>query len=223
MDQNEILHDPRQLGVPSGASKMIYELTVRSAQTVHLSWLETNTVSKRTETSFHLSLVTQEYHPVHPKQFLSLRYVWRKPCTHHALKLKLYPTDRNKLLFEPRHLGVPSGVSNTISEDMVHLAQTVHLSCTETYSVSKWTKTSFHFRLVTQVYHPVHPKQFLSLRYVWRKPCTYQAPKLTLYPKGSKWDSTWPKSPRSSIECVQNDFWCYGTFGANCGPILHRY
>jgi hypothetical protein len=34
---NEILHDPRHLGVPSGASKMISELTVRSAQTVHLS------------------------------------------------------------------------------------------------------------------------------------------------------------------------------------------
>jgi hypothetical protein len=68
----------------------------------------------------------------------------------------------------------------------------------------------------------MHLKQFLSLWYVWRKPCIYHAPKLTLPPKGLKGDSTWPASPRSSIGCVQNDFWGYGTFGANCGPILHR-
>jgi hypothetical protein len=36
MDRNEILHDPRHLGVSSGASKMIFELTVRSVQTMLL-------------------------------------------------------------------------------------------------------------------------------------------------------------------------------------------
>jgi hypothetical protein len=35
--QNKIQHDPRHLGVPSGATKMISEPIVRSAQTVHLS------------------------------------------------------------------------------------------------------------------------------------------------------------------------------------------
>jgi hypothetical protein len=70
---------------------MISEALAHLVQTVHLSWTETNTVSKRTETSFHLSLVTQEYHPVHPKQFLSLWYVWRKPGTYHAKKLTLSP------------------------------------------------------------------------------------------------------------------------------------
>jgi hypothetical protein len=64
---NEILHVPRHLGVPSGPSKMISELTVRSAQTVHLSRIKISTVSKRTETSFYLSLITKEYHPVRPK------------------------------------------------------------------------------------------------------------------------------------------------------------
>jgi hypothetical protein len=60
----------------------------------------------------------------------------------------------------------------------------------------------------------VHPKPFLSLWYVWRKPCTYHAPELTLSPKGPKGDSTWPTSPRSSIRCIHNDFlrlwyvWC---------------
>jgi hypothetical protein len=91
MDRNEILHDPRHLGVPSRASKMISELTVRLAQTVHLCCTETNTVSKRTEMSFHLSLITLEYHLVHPKQFLILWYVWRKPFTYYARKLTLPP------------------------------------------------------------------------------------------------------------------------------------
>jgi hypothetical protein len=177
MDQNKILHDPRHLGVLSGPSKMIYELTVRSAQTVHLSWNKISTISKRTETSFP---------------------------------------------FEPRHLGVPSDASKMISEAMVQLAQTVHLSSTETNTISKRTETSFHFSLVTQKYHPEHPKQFLSPWYIWCKPCTYLALKLTLSPKGSKWDSTWPTSPRSSIRCVQIGFWRFGTFGANYGPILHR-
>jgi hypothetical protein len=36
MDQNEILHDPSHLGVPSDASKMISELTVRSAQYIQM-------------------------------------------------------------------------------------------------------------------------------------------------------------------------------------------
>jgi hypothetical protein len=55
---NEILHDPRHLGVPSAPSKMISELTVRSSQTVHLSHIKISTVSKQNKTSFYLSLVT---------------------------------------------------------------------------------------------------------------------------------------------------------------------
>jgi hypothetical protein len=66
--------------------------------------------------------------------------------------------DQNELPIEPRHLGVPSGASKMISEAMVHLPQTVHLSCTETSSVSKQTEMSFHLSLVTQEYHPVHSK-----------------------------------------------------------------
>jgi hypothetical protein len=67
MDWNEIPHDPCHLGVPSGASKMISEPVVRSAQTVHLSCVRISTISKRTESCFHLSLITEEYHRVRPK------------------------------------------------------------------------------------------------------------------------------------------------------------
>ena len=46
---NEIPHDPHHLGVPSGASKMISEPMVHLAQTVHISYINTNTISKWTE------------------------------------------------------------------------------------------------------------------------------------------------------------------------------
>jgi hypothetical protein len=43
------------------------EPMVRLAQTVQLSCTDTNTISKWTESCFHSSLVTYEYHRVHPK------------------------------------------------------------------------------------------------------------------------------------------------------------
>jgi deoxyinosine 3'endonuclease (endonuclease V) len=43
--------------------------------------------------------------------------------------------DRNEIPFEPRHLGLPSGASKMISEPVVSLAKTVHLSCTKTNSL----------------------------------------------------------------------------------------
>jgi hypothetical protein len=45
LHQNEISHDPRHLGVPSTAFKMISEPVVRSAQTVHLSCIMISTIS----------------------------------------------------------------------------------------------------------------------------------------------------------------------------------
>jgi hypothetical protein len=57
--------------------------------------------------------------------------------------------DRTELLLEPHHLGVPSRVSKMIFVPMVCSVQTVHLSCTDTNTVSKWTKTRFHMTHVT--------------------------------------------------------------------------
>jgi hypothetical protein len=50
--------------------------------------------------------------------------------------------DQNELPIEPRNLGVPSGVSKTITKPMVRLVQTVHLSSTDYQTISKRTKTS---------------------------------------------------------------------------------
>ena len=72
-------------------------------------------------------------------------------------------------------------------------------------------------------YHRERPKRYLTIWYIWFKPCTYLAPTLTPSPNGPKQDSTRPTSPRSSIGCVQNDFRAYGTFCTNHAPILRQY
>jgi hypothetical protein len=56
------------------------------------------------------------------KWFMSLWYVQHKPCTYLQM-------DRNELSFDQCHQKVPPGVPEKISMPMVHLAQTVHLSC----------------------------------------------------------------------------------------------
>ena len=130
MDQNELPLENHHLGVPSGASKKISKPMVRLAPTVHLSCTDTNS----------------------------------------------FQTDRNKIPYYPRHLGVPSSASKMISEPMVcpaqtmlnlasrlaplgasitisdpmgRLAQTVHLSCSDTNNIYKWTETRFHMTHVT--------------------------------------------------------------------------
>jgi hypothetical protein len=67
MDRGDIPPYPCDLGVPSDASKMIAELMVRLAQTMHLSCTDTNTIFKWNEVKFHMTHVTLEFHRVHPK------------------------------------------------------------------------------------------------------------------------------------------------------------
>jgi hypothetical protein len=98
----------------------------------------------------------------------------------------------------------------------------LHLSWTDTRTISKSTKTRFYMTHVTLEFHRVHPKRFLRLWYVQPKLCTYLALRLALYSNGLNRASTWASSPRSTIRCVQNDFWGCGTFGANHAPILRQ-
>jgi hypothetical protein len=198
---------------------------VSLAQTVYKSCTDTSNISKQTETWFHMTHVTLEFHRERPKLFMSLWYVWHKPCTYLASRLALSPngpirasnwatsprsticcvqnvfwaygtfsanrapilhwylqclqTEGNENLDEPRHLGFPSGASKMIFEPMVRSVQTMHLCCVKIRTISKWTKKSFQLSPVTKEYHQVHPKLFLSLRYLWRKPCTCHASKWT--------------------------------------------
>jgi hypothetical protein len=118
-------------------------------QTMHLSCTDTNTVYKWIGMRFDITHVTLEFHRVHPKRFLSLWYVWHKLCTYIASRLALFQTDQNELPLEPCHQGVPLGAFKMIPEPVVCLAQTMHLSCTDTNTVYKWTGTRFDMTHVT--------------------------------------------------------------------------
>jgi hypothetical protein len=170
---------------------MISESMVCLAQTVHQSDLKL-TVFKRTKTSFHFSLITPKYHPVHPKQFLSLWYVWRKQCTYHALKLTLYPKG-------------PNGDSTWPTSARSSI-RSVDVPCTETNTISKWTETRVYMTHVTKEFYQVRPKWFLSLRYTRYKPCTYLESRLAQSPNELKRASIWASLPRTTIRFVQNDF-----------------
>jgi hypothetical protein len=106
---------------------------------------------------------------------------------------------------------------------MERLVQTMHLSCTDTSTISKRTETIFHKAHVTKELHWVRLKWFLSLWNVQRKPCTCLASRLELSPNGLNRASTWASSPKSITGCVQNNFWAYGMICANRAHILHRH
>jgi hypothetical protein len=102
-DYHYLQTDPHH---PSGAPKKISLHVVHSAQTVHLSFVEINTLSKQTQISFHLTHITEEFDRVHPKRSPSLLHVRRKSCTYLALRLTLS--------------------QKVISKSMIHSARTVH-------------------------------------------------------------------------------------------------
>jgi hypothetical protein len=175
---------------------MISEPMVCLVQTVHLSYVKISTICKRTEIRFQLSFKPSEYHRVHLKWFLSLWYVRRKPCTYLASRLALSP---NGLKRASTWASSSSNSIGCIQNDFLAcgtFAKLVQLSCNCTNTIPKWTKMRFQF-------HRVRPKQFLSLWYVWRKPCTYLASRLALSPNGPKWVSTSATSPRSTIGCIK--------------------
>jgi hypothetical protein len=147
---------------------------VRLAQTVHVSCPNTATVTKWIKTRFHMTKVTLEIHRVHPKLFLSLWYIRCKPCTYLASRLALSPNRPKRASTRASSPRSTIGCVKTISEPMVRSMQTMHLSYVKISTISKRTEMSIHLSLVSLGYHRVRPKLFLSLWYIWRKPCTYQ-------------------------------------------------
>jgi hypothetical protein len=147
-----------------------------------------------------------------------------KPCTYLAPILRLSP---NRPKWDSTWPRSPRCSIGSVQSDFWAYGTfnaNLHISCVKNSTISKRTETSIHLSLVAYKYHLVRSKWFLRLWYVWRKPCTYLAPILTLSLNGPKWDFTWPTSPRCSIGCIQNDFWAYGMFSAkpctNLAPIL---
>ena len=158
---------------------------------------------------FHMTHVTKEFHQVRPKWFSNLWYVQCKPCTYLVLRSALSP---NRPKQTTTWASSPRSTIRCVQADFWAygmFAQTVQLS----NIVSKWTKMRFHMTHVSYEFYRVCTKQLPSIWYVRRKPCTYPASWLALSPNGPKRASTWASSPRSTIRCVQNYFYAFGTFG----------
>jgi hypothetical protein len=92
---------PRSSRSSIGASKIIFEPMERLAQTVHLSCIKISTISKRTETSFHL--------PHHLGVLLRASTMISEPMVCLAQTVHLYCTDTNtvskqtKMRFDMTH------------------------------------------------------------------------------------------------------------------------
>jgi hypothetical protein len=74
--------------------------------------------------------------------------------------------------------------SKMISMPMVYSVQTMHLSCTNINTISKWTKTKVHMTHETYEFHWVRPQLFMSLWYLQCKLCTYLVSRLALSQNG---------------------------------------
>jgi hypothetical protein len=197
MDRNELPPKPRHLGVPLGASKPISELMVRLAQTVLLSCSDTNTVSKRTKTRFHMSHVTLEFHQVRPKWFPGLWYVRLKQCTYLESRLALCPNGPKRASTWASSSWSTIGSVQMISKPMVRLAQTVHLSCTDANTISKQTEPRFVMTHITLEFHRVVQNDFRAYGTFGEKQCTYLASRLALSPNG--WNELPLEPPRLGV------------------------
>jgi hypothetical protein len=124
---------------------MISEAMVCLVQTVDLSYTETNTISNWTKTRFYMTHVTYEFHRVRPKWFLSLQYVRCKPCSYLKSRLALYPNGPKRASIWASSPTSTIRCAKMISKAMVYLVQTVHLSCTETNTVSKRDRNELPF------------------------------------------------------------------------------
>jgi hypothetical protein len=133
---------------------MIFEPMARSAQSVHIYLVSRLALSpngmKRASTS---ASPPSSFIGCVKKWFLSLRYVRRKPCIHLVSRLALSPNRLNRAYtWVPSPRSTIVGVSKMIFEPMVRLAQTMHLSRTDTNTISKWTKTRFHMCVQNDVW-----------------------------------------------------------------------
>ena len=156
---------------------MISKPLVRLAQTMHISCIDTNTVSKRKEVRLHMTHVTFGV-PSGATKMIYEPMVCSMQTVHLSCTKISTICKRSKLSIEHHHLVAPSSASKMIYEPMVRLAQTMHQSCTNTNTVSKRKEARFHMTQVTYGFHRVCPKWFLSLWYVRHKPCNYLASRL---------------------------------------------
>jgi hypothetical protein len=112
--------------------------------------------------------------------FLSRWYVWRKPCTYLTPTLTLSPKRKK---WNSKWPMSPRSSIRYVQNDLWAYGT---FDANRTRILSQYTQylqtnpNGFHFGLITEEYHRVHPKWFLSHWYIWDKLCTNLAPTLTL-------------------------------------------
>jgi hypothetical protein len=174
MDQNELSLEPPHLGVPSGASKAIFKPMVHLAQTVHQSCLKISTISKRTVMSIHWiwknlpAILHRHEHHLQMDRCKIPHDPWQLGVPSGGFKMISKPDGTlaqtvhylaSRLALSPNKPKTAStwassprstiGVSKMICEPMVCLSQTMHLSYTDTNTVSKRDDARFHMTHVT--------------------------------------------------------------------------
>jgi hypothetical protein len=181
-----------------------------------------NTVSKRTKTRSHMAHVTKEFHRVHPKWFLSIWYVRHKPCTYLASRLALSP---NGLYRASTWASSPRSIIGCVQKWFLSLWYVWHKPCTYLAPTitpppngpkwdSTWPKSpSSYIGCVKMIFETV-VRSAQSVDLCWSR--------LALSLNGLNQATTWATSPRSTIRCVQNDFWAYGMLGVNRAIILRQ-
>jgi hypothetical protein len=196
-----------------------YYAMVCPVQTVHLFCTNTNTVSKWIKMRFHMTHITYEFQRVHPKLIMSLLYVQCKLCTYLVLRLALSPNGPNRAPPDPRYQGVPSDASKTIYEPMFD-ANRAHILHRCWHYLKRDRNESphdpHHLGVPSDAFNTIFEPTVRSTQTIHQS-CI----KVALSPNGLNWASTRASSPTSPTECVQNDFYAYGMFGAHNAPILH--
>jgi hypothetical protein len=140
--------EPHHLGVQSGASKMIYEPLVHSAQTMHQSCVKISTISNElgqasTCASSPRGTIGCVQNDFWAYGMFSTNHT---PILHrHQQYLQI---EQKEIPHDSCHLGVPSGASKMISEAVVCSSQTVHLSCIKISTIFEWSQLSFRFSII---------------------------------------------------------------------------
>jgi hypothetical protein len=148
------------------------------AQTVHLSYTDTNTSLNRLKRDSTRRTSPRRSIGCVQQWFLSIRYVRFKPCTYLASKLALSPNGPKQASTCASLPRSPIGCIHNDFWAYGTFSQPMHLSCTDTNTVSERTEMRLHMTHVTKVFYQVCQKWFSSLCYVWGKPCTYLASKM---------------------------------------------
>ena len=109
MERGEIPHDPRHLGVPSGASKTIFEPMLRLTQTVHLSYIKISTIPKQAELSLetrHLGLPSGASKTI-SKPMACLAQTVHLSCADTNTVSK---RERSEIPHDPHHIGLDEDI-----------------------------------------------------------------------------------------------------------------